>query len=338
MGRKLLAGVGMFGVLFVVVGLMLPSAVRLERAIVIETPPANAYSLVANLKLFNDWAPWFERDPSTHYEYSGPKRGVGARMTWAGQEDDVGSGSQVITDARPFEMVRTHLTFDGAREGDAVFTIEGVENGCRVTWSFETDFGMSLLDRYLGLIIGSSVGADYERGLVRLKEIAEKLPKTDIASLDIGIETVAALDVLYIPLESELVSADINSNIGAAVEILTSFVTEHEIEVAGATLVIGRPADLPLHAFDVGIPVVGLPADFTSGEIIHQGRTFEGPVLLAIHTGSYDYLPDTYDQIDAYMALNGFALAGDPWEEYVSDPELVAEEDLITWIYTPIGD
>ena len=44
----------------------------------------------------------------------------------------------------------------------------------RATWSFDMDVGMNPLMRWMGLIIDGPIGADYERGLARLKELAER--------------------------------------------------------------------------------------------------------------------------------------------------------------------
>jgi hypothetical protein len=42
-----------------------------------------------------------------------------------------------------------------------------------VTWAFDTDFGYNLVGRYFGLMLPRSIGADYEKGLANLKDLAE---------------------------------------------------------------------------------------------------------------------------------------------------------------------
>lgn len=342
MVRMVSVGIGVLAVLFLVVGLMLPSSLRLERSIVISAPQANVYSLVASLKMFNVWSPWAERDPQAIYSYSGPERGIGAKMTWVSARDDVGGGSQLITDARPSHLIRTRLTFKDAGEADASFALSSDEGGTRLTWRLEVDLGMSLIRRYLGLFIGSSLGDDYEQGLINLKALAESLPQADIASLDVGIEAVEGHEILYVQTSAGDLSANPVAAIDQALTTLSTFLSAHEIEVAGPPLTLNRQISKGADSFDVGVPVTLLPEKIEAGlaDVIQVGRTYEGRVLLAVHTGPYAGLRDTYDQIEAYIALNGFKVAGTPWEEYVSDyfgdQRLADESELVTWIYYPV--
>jgi hypothetical protein len=45
--------------------------------------------------------------------------------------------------------------------------------GTRITWAFDSNFEGNFLGRYFGLMLDQFVGADYEKGLVRLKALAE---------------------------------------------------------------------------------------------------------------------------------------------------------------------
>jgi effector-binding domain-containing protein len=53
--------------------------------------------------------------------------------------------------------------------------------------------------------------------------------------------------------------------------------------------------------------------------------------------GPYRDLATTHRKIAAYLAATGIERAGAAWESYVSDPTRVAESDLLTYIYYPIG-
>jgi hypothetical protein len=55
----------------------------------------------------------------------------------------------------------------------AVWTIEPEGDGSRVTWAFDTDLGMNPMARYMGLAFERFIGPDYERGLAKLKQLAE---------------------------------------------------------------------------------------------------------------------------------------------------------------------
>ena len=160
-------------VAFVIGGLLLPSGQYVERSAVIEADQADVFALVNDYREFNRWSPWAAIDPEAEYEFSGPAAGVGARMTWRSEEPSVGNGAQEIVASETDTMVRSKLTFEGFDTPSyATFKLEPAEGGTRVTWAFDANMD-TFLGRYMGLMMEKWVGADYDRGLARLKELAE---------------------------------------------------------------------------------------------------------------------------------------------------------------------
>ena len=79
----------------------------------------------------------------------------------------------VLVDSQPGKMVKTRLAFDGFdTPSHAPFELAPTDGGTRVTWSFDANID-NMVGRYMGLMMDQWVGADYERGLGRLKELAE---------------------------------------------------------------------------------------------------------------------------------------------------------------------
>ncbi len=160
-------------VAILVVGQLLPSEQHVERSTVIDADPAAVFALINDFREFNRWSPWAEKDPQTEYEFSGPDSGVGSKMAWRSEDPNVGSGEQEIIESQPNTMVKTKLTFDGFDTPSyATFALEEAGNGTRVTWAFDANLD-NLVGRYMGLMMDRWVGADYENGLARLKEVAE---------------------------------------------------------------------------------------------------------------------------------------------------------------------
>ena len=161
-------------VALLLVGLLLPSEQYVERSAVVEADQAEVFSLVSDYRQFNKWSPWAERDPETEYEFSGPVTGVGSKMSWRSEDPSVGIGAQEIVEIQPDTMVKSKLSFEGFDTPSyATFTLEPTDSGTRVTWSFDANMD-TMVGRYMGLMMDKWVGADYERGLARLKELAEK--------------------------------------------------------------------------------------------------------------------------------------------------------------------
>lgn len=161
-------------VAFIIGGMLLPSGQYVERSTVVNADPANVFVLVSDYREFNKWSPWAAYDAEARYEYSGPIAGVGAKMAWFSEHPNVGNGVQETVEFQAGTMVKNRLSFDGFDTPSyATFTLESVDGGTRVTWSFDANLD-TFLGRYMGLMMDKWVGGDYERGLAHLKALAEQ--------------------------------------------------------------------------------------------------------------------------------------------------------------------
>ena len=155
---------------------LLPSSATFKREATIAAPPAKIYALISNYKRFNEWSPWFERDPAAKYTFSGAETGVGAKMAWSSDKSDVGKGTQEIVAAIPDKSLDVKMDFGAMGFSKANFVLEPAADGksTKVTWGFQTDLGMNPIARWMGLVMDRMVGPDYEKGLAKLKVAAEK--------------------------------------------------------------------------------------------------------------------------------------------------------------------
>ena len=171
--KRVLIGILGFVVLLVVIGYLLPRQVHAERSIVVNAPQAQLFDALNGFKRFNEFSPWAALDPNTQYSYAGPESGVGARMSWVSTKEDVGSGTNEIVESTPPDFIRTRLDF-GGQLAEATFKFEPADGGTRVTWGFDCDVGNNPIMRFVGLMLDKWIGADYEKGLARLKEVMEQ--------------------------------------------------------------------------------------------------------------------------------------------------------------------
>jgi len=169
--------VGVAGLL-VFVGLQSDSY-RVERSVMMTASPGQVYAQVYDLEKWQAWSPWMELDPNSKVTFEGPTSGPGAIMRWAGNEK-VGRGAMAITDARPDEAIKIRLDFVEPMEGtsDVRFAFEPEGQGTKVTWSLEgkQSFVERLICTIMGINVEQMVGSDYERGLAKLKVVAEAEP------------------------------------------------------------------------------------------------------------------------------------------------------------------
>ena len=171
--KGLLVAVGGLAVLAAVVGLFLPERVHVARSITTTASADTVYRLVDGFQRFNEWSPWAELDPKTTYTYSGPPNGVGARFQWDSDDPKVGHGSQEVIAVEPGRQVTNRLDFGSQGQATSTMTLTPEANGTRIAWAFDTEFGWDLVGRYSGLLFERFIGADYEKGLAKLKRLAE---------------------------------------------------------------------------------------------------------------------------------------------------------------------
>ena len=145
-----------------------------ERSITIHAPPETIFGRLENFHRWADWSPWEAIDPAMERTFSGPEAGERAAYAWKGNRK-AGQGSMCITGAevphrldidivflKPFKANNT-ITFGLAPEGDAT----------RVTWTMQGP--KTLITKVMGLFVSMDkmVGKDFDKGLARLKALAE---------------------------------------------------------------------------------------------------------------------------------------------------------------------
>ena len=168
--------IGLVAILVVLIAFayVLPRHAAVVRSIDVAATPSAVYPIVSDLRRFNEWSPWRDLDSATVYIFTGPADGVGQTMNWTSKDPRVGTGKQSITRLDPLKEVEMNLDF-GA-QGGAIARIALAPNGgaTTVTWGFDSDLGFNPLARYFGLFFERWIGPDYEKGLAKLKALAEK--------------------------------------------------------------------------------------------------------------------------------------------------------------------
>jgi hypothetical protein len=174
--KKILIGLGGLVVVLVALGFVLPDRAHVERSIVIKAPREAIYPLIADLNEFHKWSPFADYDPAMTVEVTGS--GVGQTMVWKSRK--TGDGSEVITALVPPERVDSKLDFGDMGRATASFVLEPAEGGAtNVKWLFDArardgvPVWMAPVATYMGFMMDGMLGKDFERGLAKLKTLAE---------------------------------------------------------------------------------------------------------------------------------------------------------------------
>ena len=147
---------------------------RVERSTTIHASAELIFSYIADFHRWTAWSPWEGLDPEMRRTYSGPDSGPGATYAWAGNRK-AGEGRMEVTDQvepsrlqvaldflKPFKSSST-TTFDLTPEGEST----------RVTWTMTGR--KTLMTRVMGIFtsMDKMIGPDFEKGLGRLRAVAE---------------------------------------------------------------------------------------------------------------------------------------------------------------------
>lgn len=176
MKKLLKAIVWIFAAMVVILvggGYLLPNEVVVQRQAVINASPEKVFALVNSFKRFNEWSPWAEIDPNIQYTVDGPEAGVGANISWASNNSNVGVGKQTIKESVVDSRVVSDVDLGKMGRTTSFWYLEPEGNGTLATWGFKMKLD-GQLDRWTGLGMDSVWGPDYEKGLAKMKALAEK--------------------------------------------------------------------------------------------------------------------------------------------------------------------
>jgi effector-binding domain-containing protein len=339
--RRLLYTAGIIALVAVAIGVFLPSKVHVERRTVINAPVATVFALVADVRRMTEWLPWADPDLIGSPSFSGPRRGVGATIRWSDGKSasDIPPVTQTIIESVPFERVVNELNSGDGKTFSSAFTLEAVEGGTGVLWSFDADFRIDLVARYFRPVLVARIGRDYEDGLADLRSMAENLPQADFGDLAIKHMIIEPMEIAYLTTTSRPSAAAISEAIGDAYFNVLTFMRQNGLQEAGAPLSISRVFSGSQLVFDAAIPVRGVTESTPeSGNRVKLGRTYGGAVIRVTHVGSYARLGLTHEMIAAYLAAYGIERTGDAWESYETDPTRTPEAGLLTYVYYPVGE
>ena len=146
---------------------------EIARSVTVQAEPARIHGLVDDFHQWTAWSPWEDLDPAMRRSYSGPDAGVGARYEWSGNRK-AGRGSMEITSSTPGTIgLRLAFLKPFKATNDVEFTLVPAGTATEVTWRMKGEqTGLAaVFARFVPM--DKLVGKDFEKGLARLKAVAE---------------------------------------------------------------------------------------------------------------------------------------------------------------------
>lgn len=160
--------------LFAVLMLVAPKGAKVERFVTTKLSPEEAFQSMRSLKTFDLWSPWGARDPNMERGYRGTEGEIGSVAWWKGNKE-VGEGEQEVKKLEPNTYIETELRFlkPFKAVNKSYWRISTDPEGAKVVWGFEAKFNMPMNILFLFVSMESSIGKDFEQGLMRWKTLVE---------------------------------------------------------------------------------------------------------------------------------------------------------------------
>jgi len=201
---ELLISMAIVAVLFVIVGVLLPSSRSLTESVETNRKMAIVFDTLNSFKRFDDWHPFALGQ--VRLERSGPESGVGARIDYDSQVSGVGKGSWEIVESEQDSRVVYRIEDDKrGTDKSSSFTLTPTGRGGRnieITQNYRVNYGWDLLGRYAGLYVSRNVGDTMKFGLGRLTNMLASVPNFDYR---VEGSTLTGLEVVELPAENLLV-------------------------------------------------------------------------------------------------------------------------------------
>ena len=314
-------------VVLLLIGLFLPGGGHghVERSIIIERPPSHVFDVLNSFKRFNEWSPWAKKDPAASYTFSGPELGQGASMTYAANQE-VGSGQFEIIESTPTSIVKMIQRVTGGRTGTVTFDIGTTDLGVKVTWKYDVELGGNPIERIKGKYLDSTLGGDYQYGLMRLKALIESSAYArDYSDITITKQQVLAGPALKLAGLVEVYSStdfpDLNAGVADTMKKLQAFVDRNQLNVTGPAQVQVTLKERYRLGYTVTLPVDR--NDVPMRDEVEAVQSLGGEVLVAEHVGERRKSNVTFEKLQAYATVHGlvFDTTAKPVEEFLPDRE-----------------
>lgn len=318
--KKALIWILVILIILVIISYILPGSYRVERSIVINADKEIIFEQFCDFNNWDNWAPWSsDLDSTAEYEYIGSCE-QGAVQRWEGE--DIGNGEMIITKLIPYELMEYDLSFDNGKfQSVGLMSIEPENGEYKLTWVDEGDLGYNPVARYMGLLMDSYIGTDFEQGLTNLKELSEGMPDYP------DIEIVEVESIPAIAIKDSATIQTMGEKMGEMFGELMNYMTRKKVEMTGQPYTI-------YHTWNPeGYTVVeaGIPVDRvvpSKGNVVFT-KSPGGKAVKAIYFGSYEGIGTAHEAIEKYVKINKLEIIGPPWDIYITDPQ--NEPDPAKW-------
>jgi len=328
---ELLIAMALVVVVFVVVGLALPSHRHVSYTTQTNRPLPVVFDMLSGFKRFKDWNALAKQDPRVQLSLSGAETGKGARVDYTSQSQAIGSGSWEVTDVTPGDNIVINVTNgDYGSDKTMKFRFKKVGNqhlSVEITQSYDVDYGWNLFGRYAGLYVTRSIGDPIKADLANLNNLLATVPKFDYTQLTVApkIVKLPAENLLTAPTKAKRANEEVESAMQTQEKWLRQVIDKNGLEATGPLRVITNSFGADTYDFDLAVPVhkIGEAAGAAPSQLTVK---LDGPVkyvqtqptdaITTVYTGHMAQLAAIREAMKAWAVVHGVQIGDHPYEIY----------------------
>jgi effector-binding domain-containing protein len=339
-------------VIFVVIGLFLPSKRFFSYSIETNRPMSTVNDLFNGFSRFKDWNPLLRFDRHAKTQISGPAQGVGAKFSYQSRDKMIGNGSWEIVESIPGEKIKYKLT-GPARGKTKTMTIRFARTGqgnknVKITQEYRVDYGWDLFGRYAGLYVTRNVGDDVKRGLDRFSSLLASVPRFDYSQHpgEFAIVDAPAQDVLLVSTASPRSNEELTNVMQSQQAWINKVMEGNGLVANGPLRIVTTEFTSDSYAFDIVQPVrrASDPAGAPAGEkmslnlesTVQYAQIPARRVATTTYTGPAAGLARVRDLLRAWAMTHGADTDDRPYEEYLSGIANMHADDAQFKVYWPL--
>ncbi len=306
-------------------------------SIVIQSSQYNVFPYFADLRNWEKWSPWKEKDSAAKYTYSENTMGAGSTMEWNSKKS--GTGKMTTVQFKKFHHINYQWDFvkPFRSTSGGQFMVEKLnDKEVKVTWT-NTGKLKWPLDRWFNTFVNfkKMLEKDFAKGLNKLKTVVESSPQKTLPVVipeKMELKDQYILSMMYLAVRNEQISQYIGESYGTILKTINRTGT---VQLEQPPLCLYYSHNKVTTKMRPGLVVATCPN--LQGDVecfpIKGGR-----VLRFSYLGGYNNMEPTYDAIDMYLQENKINKRENyTWESYISDPGTEPDSTKwLTYIYVPV--
>lgn len=338
---KILKGLLLLVVVVILGGVIytasIPSAFDVSNTKVINAPTSAVYNMVNELRTWEEWGSWYEKDTTIVVTYGDVTSGVGANNSWISHD---GPGTMKIVAAVPNESIDIEMQFADYNPTQVYWTFEEVEGGTKVTWGMKSDdtpfvfkIGAALSGGWEGMF-----NPDQVQGLENMEKLIAKKMKEensfrmdDVQSVDLDKKQFVGF---FQQTSTDLTHEDMTKLFMESMPKVGAYAAQNGLKFGDytpASIYTKWDEETKEAEFYIGLL---LNKDLAPGKGMEKITVPAGKGVMIRKYGQYGTGDmEAHAKIAQYMEANKVEAQGLVWELYTNDPVDVKPQDIQTDIY-----